>query len=295
MELTRLGFLKLAGFVVGSLAFGSSAWAITLDENQPQLTESNAKGMLIDITKCVGCRMCQVACQKQNGLKGGEKAEELSANAWTVVKTFEINQNGKQVKRFVRNQCFHCLDPACASACLVGALRKTPEGSVIYDAWKCIGCRYCMIACPFEVPKYEWEKTAPLVTKCIFCYSRIKNGQQPACAEACPTQATLFGTRKELVQEAQKRIKENPGKYVNHIYGLEEAGGTSFIFLSDVPFEQLGFKTEITRKPLPTYTWRVLSKIPGIIVGAGAILTSTYLLTHKNEQIVEQSHQGKEA
>lgn len=294
MELTRLGFLKLVGFATSCLAFGGSVWANS-DQGGKTNFVTKPKGMLIDLTQCIGCKNCQAACQKQNQLQGGADAEELSSNAWTVVKTVEVEKGSEKVKRFVRSQCFHCLEPACASACPVKALHKTPEGPVVYDAWKCIGCRYCMVACPFGIPKYEWEKTAPLVTKCLFCSSRLKEGQQPACAAACPTKATLFGNRDELLVEAERRINNNPNKYVNYIYGLKEGGGTSFLFLSDVPFKDLGFPTNIPNTPLPDYTWEVMSKIPGIIAGGGILLTSTYLLTHKNEGESKKKIEGKEA
>jgi ferredoxin len=133
--------------------------------------------------------------------------------------------------------CMHCQDPACASACLVGALKKTALGPVTYDASKCIGCRYCLVACPFSVPRYEWTKLVPFVKKCDMCGARQAQGQAPACVEACPVGASIVGWRDEILEEAERRILGD-SKYVKHIYGSEEAGGTSVFFISDVPFEK---------------------------------------------------------
>ncbi|NLC78081.1 MAG: 4Fe-4S dicluster domain-containing protein [Clostridia bacterium] len=234
--------------------------------------------MLIDITKCVGCGMCSVACQAQNGLTSTQN-EELDAETWTVVKAVEVEADGEQQKRFIKNQCFHCLDPACASACLVGALEKTPTGAVVYDGDKCMGCRYCMIACPFNIPKYQWDSPFPLVRKCVFCVERLEAGEAPACASACPTKATLFGTREELVAEAVARIQSEPEKYVPHIYGLEEVGGTSVLYLSDVPFAELGFPTDLGTRPLSEYTWAALSKLPAVVIGGALVLGAAYKLS----------------
>ena len=192
---------------------------------------ATTKAILVDITKCIGCRSCEQACKQIHGFPMDTEAK-LSPTALTV-----MEQHGD---RFVRRMCMHCEDPACASACLVGALKKTPFGPVTYDAAKCIGCRYCLVACPFSVPRYEWSKLVPLVKKCDMCAARQANGQPPACVEACPVQASIVGDRDEILEEAQRRILGD-SKYVKHIYGSDEAGGTSVFFISDVPFEKLGF------------------------------------------------------
>ena len=150
--------------------------------------------------------------------------------------------------KFMRRLCMNCNDPSCASVCPVGALQKTALGPVTYDASKCMGCRYCMVACPFSVPKYEWGKLVPKVQKCTMCPDRVAQGKQTACAEICPTGATKFGERDELIAEAQKRIRDNPGNYVDHIYGLEEVGGTSVLLLSAVPFETFGYRTNLSQR-----------------------------------------------
>jgi formate dehydrogenase iron-sulfur subunit len=241
--------------------------------------------ILNDLTKCLGCEACVFACKEVNGLPEEPGAEKLSATTWTVVE--------KRKEANVRRQCMHCLDPACASVCPVAALRKTPEGPVIYDESRCIGCRYCMVGCPFGIPKYEWSSTLPRVQKCIMCFhKRLKEGRQPACTEACPTGATLFGDRDELIAEARRRIQAEPGKYVNHIYGLHEAGGTSVLYLSDVPFEDLGFKTVTSSDPYPRLTWEVLSKLPNVVSVGGVLMMGIWWITRRRE-LVEKVRTGQ--
>jgi formate dehydrogenase iron-sulfur subunit len=242
-----------------------------------------AKGLLIDITKCIGCQACASACKEANGLPG-EPEEELSATAYTVVK-----QKGDV---YYRRLCMHCNDPSCRSVCPVKAFEKTPEGAVIYHANRCIGCRYCMQACPFSVPTYEWKKRAPKVRKCIMCYERLKEGKITACAEACPTGATIFGEREELLAEAKRRIQENPGTYVDHIYGEKEAGGTSVLFLSSVPFKELGFPANLPEYSLPQLTWGALKKVPSIIVFGGAFLYGVWWIIDRRMELAE--YKGKE-
>ncbi len=222
------------------------------------------KGMLIDTTMCIGCLSCEEACKEKNNLSAECRQDDLSECKFT--KVFERGDY------YVRKMCMHCLEPACASVCPVGALKKLEEGPVVYDEDKCIGCRYCMQACPFQVPTYEWSKALPRVRKCWFCYDRVLAGGMPACAEACPTGATAFGERSELLVEARRRIAETPGQYQDHIFGEREVGGTSMLFLAAVPFEQIGFKSNLIEKPLPLLTWSVLSKIPDFVLVGGTLL-----------------------
>ena len=176
----------------------------------------------------------------------------------------------------------HCLEPACVSVCPVTALQKTELGPVIYDESRCIGCRYCMLACPFGIPKYEWDSPLPKVQKCIMCYEkRVAGGEQPACTQVCPTGATKFGDRDALIAEARARIAAEPDRYVNHIYGVTEAGGTSVLFLSPIPFADLGFKTDVRDEPYPKLTWDILSKIPSIVSVGGVLLFGIYWVIHR--------------
>jgi len=235
---------------------------------------ANTRAILVDVTKCIGCRSCEQACKQINSFPLDTEAK-LSPTALTVVE--------ERGDRFVRRMCMHCQDPACASACLVGALKKTAAGPVTYDGAKCIGCRYCLVACPFSVPRYEWSKLVPYVKKCDMCAARQAKGEQPACVEACPVQASIVGNRDDILDEAQRRILGD-SKYVRHIYGSDEAGGTSVFYISDVPFEKLGF-IAAPRQPLPVLTASALGDGPTVIVVGGAVLAGLYWITQRRAQV----------
>jgi len=235
-------------------------------------------GLLIDVSKCIGCGECARACAAANKI-AEEEVDGIAATQYTTVRTV------KDGETFVRRLCMHCTDPTCVSACLVGAFKKTETGAVVYDESRCIGCRYCMQACPFEVPKYEWGSLAPRVQKCGMCYERVVAGGQPACSEACPTGATMFGARDELIKEARGRIDGHPGEYVDDIYGLEEAGGTSVLFISNVPFEQLGLPMNVPKNPIPQLSWRVLSHIPRYTVAAAVVLFGIHWITERRKVV----------
>jgi len=234
-------------------------------------------GLLIDLTLCVGCGACQTACQESHKFPVKE-IKALTANNFTFIE--EKND------LYIRRMCQHCAQPACASVCPVGALYKSKEGPVNYDADKCLGCRYCMLACPFEIPKYEWSSNSPRIRKCTMCYDeRTSKGLPTACSEACPAEATKFGKRDELLAEALQRINDSPDTYVKRVYGQGEAGGTSILYLSSVPFEQLGFATKVGMEALPTHTWNVLSKLPNIVATAGVMLSAVYWITSRREEV----------
>jgi formate dehydrogenase iron-sulfur subunit len=234
------------------------------------------KAILVDITKCIGCGACQFACKTKNGLPEGEE-KKLSATAYTVID----ERDGV----YVRHLCMHCETPTCASVCPVGAIQKTSAGPVVYTSDKCIGCRYCIQACPFQVPRYEWNQTTPKMQKCNLCFDRIAQGQPPACVEACPTGASSFGDRDEMLREARRRIHESPDQYVNYIYGESEVGGTSVLYLSSLPFESLGFKTDVSKEPLPMLTWQALSKIPGVVFTGSVLLYGIWWITNRREEV----------
>ncbi|MDI6631995.1 MAG: 4Fe-4S dicluster domain-containing protein [Bacillota bacterium] len=212
------------------------------------------KAVLVDLLKCIGCRSCQVACKQWNNLPATattftntrDNPPALGRTTWTRVEHKFIEYGSAVAYRFVKRQCMHCLDPACVEACFMKVLKKTPEGPVIVASDKCIGCYYCQVACPFEIPQYEWTSGVPRVQKCRFCYEpggaydRLGQGLKPACVQACTTGALKFGERAELLAEAQRRINTDP-RYVRHIYGEEDQGGTSWLYISDVPFAELGF------------------------------------------------------
>ena len=229
--------------------------------------------ILTDITKCIGCEECVVACKKTNGTgedrpwRWQRKIDDLSASRWTTILQ-------KPDKHYIRQQCRHCLEPACVSACLVGALQKTPEGAVVYDDSKCMGCRYCMMACPFGIPRYSWSDAVPYIQKCVMCYDKIKKGElsEPACTAACPVNATIYGERDELIAEAHKRIKENPGRYINKVFGEHEYGGTSVLYLSDIDLSFLELKKDVENTALPELTWSALKIVPGLFSGVGLLM-----------------------
>lgn len=264
---------------------------------------SKAKAFLIDTTKCTGCRGCQVACKQWNQLDaekteffGGEAYQNppvMSEYTFTRIKFRDYEKNGQNEFAFYKEMCMHCNEPACASVCPVGAFKKTKEGPVTYDAGRCIGCRFCMVACPFGVPKYQWSKALPLVKKCTGCYSRIKEGFKPACATTCPS-AITYGERGEMLKEANRRIESRPEKYLKKIYGAEEAGGTSVLYLTGVPLEELGMK-QVTTKPLPSYTWQALRFVPGIFLTVGGSLSLLSWFTNRKERVQKEEEQRAEA
>jgi formate dehydrogenase iron-sulfur subunit len=240
------------------------------------------KALLIDIAVCIGCNACQDGCKAENKLpEGAEKL--LSPTAFTALNEYD----GK----FVRRMCQHCEVPTCVSVCPVGAFTKTPAGPVLYDAEKCIGCRYCMQACPFRVPRYEWKSTRPRVQKCTFCYRRLAQGQQTACAEACPTGATKFGSRDELVLEAWRRIDTEPAKYVRKVYGQQDVGGTSVLYVSPVPFEQVGFDVHLSQSPMPLLTAKAMDKVPNVVTVGGVMLAGIWWITKRREEVSRHEHQ----
>lgn len=234
------------------------------------------KGLLIDITQCVGCGSCQAACKEANKLPTNEEAT-LSPTAYTALK--EVRGT------YVRQMCRHCIEPTCQSVCPVGAFEKTAAGPVLYDETKCIGCRYCMQACPFQVPRYEWASLSPRVRKCRMCAERVAQGQPTACAEACPTGATKFGDRDEMLKDAWDRINAEPDKYVHKVYGEHEVGGTSVLFITSTPFEELGFNTKLEMSPLPVLTHNALEKIPGVVSVGATLLYGIYWITSRRDEV----------
>jgi formate dehydrogenase iron-sulfur subunit len=247
-----------------------------------------SKALLYDATLCIGCKQCEQGCAEENKLPYDDKIAAEAAQSdhkFTAVLT--------KGDKFMRRLCMNCEDPACASVCPVAALRKTPEGPVIYEASRCMGCRYCMAACPFGVPKYEWGSVNPKVQKCTMCgVNRVSKGRPTACAEICPTGATKFGERDELIAEAKKRIADNPGNYVRHIYGLEEVGGTSVLVLSSIEPSEFGYPANLPDDPLPLRTYKVLSRIPDFIPIGGILLGGVWWITHRREEVAAVEGNG---
>ncbi len=237
------------------------------------------KAMLIDTTLCIGCLACEDACQAKNNLPDCDQSD-LSACKFT-----KVIERGDY---YIRRMCMHCVDPACVSVCPVGALYKLAEGPVVYNEDLCMGCRYCIQACPFQIPTYEWNSPVPLVKKCWFCDDRVLAGEQPACAEQCPTGATIFGDRDELLVEARSRIAESPAEYIKHIFGEHEVGGTSMLFISGISFEEAGFPSGVIEKPLPLLTWNVLSKVPDFVLVSGVFLGGIAWIINRRMMLEEE-------
>lgn len=240
--------------------------------------------LLVDISMCIGCRACMEACNERQGFTGDVfETEVLSATNYTQIE--EIDDY------FVRRMCMHCVEPTCASVCPVAALQKTDLGPVVYDARRCIGCRYCMQACPFNVPRYEWDKTVPAVAKCDGCYDRLQRGEIPACAEACEFGATISGPRSEMLAEAHQRLRDYPDEYYQHVYGEHEIGGTSVLFISPVSFGELGFELGLGEQPLPDLTMEALERIPGIVTVGGAMLMAIWWITQRRDEVARAEAQ----
>jgi Fe-S-cluster-containing dehydrogenase component len=269
-----------------SLALGPArALAAMWDPAEP-----NGFGVLTDLSMCVGCRTCEAACNEANRLPPpavpfGEQVvpgerRRPNTSSFTAVSTYDVGQDGPV---HVKAQCMHCNEPACASACPVGALRKSPEGPVLYDETVCMGCRYCMIACPFQIPSYEYGSALePRVRKCILCADRIRQeGGVPACVESCPVQASTFGRRADLLRLARERIVASKGEYVDHIFGEHEAGGTSWLYISKVPFGALGFPTDLEMKPYVELTKGALRAVPLVLVLGPALLMGAHSITNR--------------
>lgn len=241
---SRRAFLGIgATAVLSATAVASTEEHGTLDDDR--------RGVLVDLTECVGCRRCEWACCEANGLPHGELHEyddqsvfdhrrHPSPEQLTVVNRAS-REPGEREPVHLKVQCMHCDKPACVSACLVGAMQKDPDGPVRYDASRCIGCRYCMVACPFEVLTYEYERAfAPRVCKCELCHERTGAGQLPACVDMCPVEALSYGPRRELLRIAHARIDAEPDRYIDHVYGEHEAGGTSWLYIAGREFATLG-------------------------------------------------------
>jgi Fe-S-cluster-containing dehydrogenase component len=253
MALDRRSLLK--GLVTAGTA-AASGQAVVSGAAVRVAPAPDAVGMLYDSTLCIGCKACVEACREANGLEAdtayfpGELYQApvaLSARAKNVIKLYREGEK----TAFMKAQCMHCVDPACTSACMLGALKKREKGIVSYDASLCIGCRYCQMACPFGVPTFEWAKAAPKIVKCELCRHRLVEGRLPACVEVCPRQAVIYGTRALLLAEAKRRLAAHPDRYVPKVYGEHDGGGTQVLYLAAVPFEKLGLP-ELGTEPVPS-------------------------------------------
>ncbi|MGI2336247.1 MAG: 4Fe-4S dicluster domain-containing protein [Dehalogenimonas sp.] len=245
-------------------------------------------GMLIDTTKCILCRLCEDECHKFYELKdkrfaGTDDAPELDAYHYVVLQAHQVPYFDRTQVIGVSKRCLHCFSPACASVCPVGALHKEANGAVVWEEGKCIGCRYCQNACPFDIPKFEWDEPWPKISKCIFCNDRkLAIGEDPVCFDVCPTKAIRFGERADMIALAHERIQNDPDKYFDYVYGEHEVGGTAVMYISSVAPEEIGF-IEVEKDLYPPLTREFLSKIPIEISAIALFLTGTYLFRTRRE------------
>ncbi len=289
MDLHRRDFFKVMGATGITLALGKE-----LNAAPEAKMKDEFHGVLYDSARCTGCRGCEYDCAEANNLpepipnkdiKGPRKPDETRR---TVVNEYNTSKG----KVYAKIQCMHCNQPACGSACLTQAMHKTEEGPVIWRADKCMGCRYCMVSCPFDIPKFEFHSANPKIEKCTMCFeTRIQKGEIPACAENCPNEALTFGTRRELIQEARRRIYEKPDVYVDQIFGEHEAGGTCWLYISPVPFKEIGLNTSIQKASYPELTKGFLYSVPSVFVLVPALLLGIQQATTKDNSNTESSHE----
>lgn len=278
----RRRFLRLAGATGAAVAAGAQR---ARADGTP--VDVEFVGVLVDTTRCIGCRSCEVACGEAHGLDvpdvigdgAFENERTTTPRQRTVVNRYRTDAGTV----FVKRQCMHCWQPACAAACLTNAMYKTHEGPVIWREAKCMGCRYCMVACPFEVPRFEYDSPVPRIEKCTLCWDRLERGLIPACVRACPVDALMFGSKRELLEIARVRIYNHPEHYVHKIYGEHEVGGTGWLYLSAVPFEQLGFRTDLGTTPYPEFSKEFLYSVPVVFLAVPTLLAGLHRLSSGRE------------
>lgn len=263
------------------------------------------KALLIDTTRCVGCRGCQVACKQWNSLPGEEtkffggpgyqNPRDLSSKTWTLLTYNEAQIGDKYDWVYGKLQCMHCDEPACAASCPTKAMEKLADGPVIYHKDRCLGCRYCMLACPFQVIRFDWNSANPYVSKCTMCAERVRGGAEPACAKTCPTEAIVFGERDALLAEAHRRIEADPRRYVHHVFGESEVGGTCVLHLSNVPFEVLGYRSDLPEKSLRRWTEPAMRPIPYVVSGLSLALGAVAWIVNRRQKAAAEDpdkHKG---
>ena len=278
-------------FLTNLCVAGASTVALpTVAKAQTGSRHSEFVSVLVDTTRCIGCRSCEVACAEANALpvpesKSPDVFENLrdtTTDQWTVINKFDTDAG----EVFVKKQCMHCNQAACSTACLTQAMYKTVEGPVIWREDKCMGCRFCMVSCPFVIPRFEYRSANPKIQKCILCNERLAEGKNPACVDTCPVDALQFGLRRDMVRIAQNRVFEFPQQYHDHIYGQDEVGGTGWLYLSAVPFDQLGFRTDLSHEPVPALTQNFLYAVPVVFLLWPAFLNGMRY-TKSNEDAVQ--------
>jgi len=293
MSMSRRKFLGAAAVGAGALSTATAeASTVEYFEGYP-----GRYGLLHDTTLCVGCRSCEVACAKVNALPEPkepvgdldvfESVRRTTATAFTVVNRYREAEGGEPPV-YRKLQCMHCNEPCCATVCLVHAFTKTPEGPILYDPDVCIGCRYCVMACPYYALAYEYDNPIdPKVMRCTMCYPRIKEGLNPGCADACPAGAITFGRRDELLEVARDRIRKFPDRYINHVFGEYEFGGTSWLMLAGIPFRDLDLEEGVTHEPLPAIGTSYLSVVPLFVTIYPGLMAAFYAFTKRKDKLAK--------
>jgi Fe-S-cluster-containing dehydrogenase component len=284
MSLNRRGFFCLLGATGITLAIGKNTFASSKGKSDVEFS-----GVLYDSTRCVGCRTCEYECAAAHGLPEPsaevEPIRKTNETCNTVVNTFQTTKGEVYIKR----QCMHCNEPACDAACLTQAMHKNETGPVTWNGDKCMGCRYCMVSCPFDSPKFEFHSTNPKIQKCDMCFDRQNAGEKPVCVTNCPNDALLYGKRRDLIKEAHRRIYEKPDLYADHVYGEHEVGGTGWLYLSPVPFEELGMNTNLQQSSYPALTKGFLYSVPSVDLLLPPLLLGIYTATKNNQHKEEDN------
>ncbi len=301
MEFTRRQALKSLG--TGAAALGASGFvstAVLAQSHEKPEVPAQAVGLLYDTTRCVGCQSCVAACNEANNLEGDLRqdrihhtAADLNSFAKNIIKVYKAPDGSGY--SFVKQQCMHCVDPACVAGCSFKALTKDPKtGVVSWASDKCIGCRYCEIACPYHIPKFQWEGWNPRIVKCELCKDRLAAGKQPACSTVCPAKAVVFGTREQLLAEAKDRIAKHPGKYYeNRVFGEFDGGGTQALYLSHVPFEKIGLPnlgTESVPEKYLKWQKRLYSYLAVPVVLYASMVTAIRKNFREHEHHMKEEH-----
>jgi formate dehydrogenase iron-sulfur subunit len=294
MGIDRRTFLKGLGTGLAVAAPGSLLLPGKLGAKEVPASKE-FMGVLVDTTRCIGCRSCELACAEAHDLpipdisdeSVFEKPRKTSETQWTVVSRYKTEKG----EVYAKKQCMHCNQPGCVAACPVKAMTKRKNGAVTWDT-NCFGCRFCMVSCPFDIPKFEYDKTFPEIQKCNLCWDRLTKGENPACVEACPAEALTFGTRREMIEEANRRIYKTHGEYVSHIYGEHEVGGTGYLYISAVPFEQIGFRTDLGTTAYPEFSKGFLYSVPIVLLLWPAFLLGVNALTSRKNGV--RSKEGGE-
>jgi Fe-S-cluster-containing dehydrogenase component len=294
-----LGIVGLGGTITGL-----AGPALGSEHPEHPVAAPDAVSMLYDNTICTGCKACMPACNEANGLPpdtlqtGGlwDMPADLNSKTKNIIKLYQEPEGPGFA--YVKRQCMHCLDPACVTGCPFGSLKKSDFGAVTWNSSLCIGCRYCEVACPFDVPKFEWDKWNPKIVKCEFCYDRLQKNEQPACTAVCPTGAVIFGKRTDLLAQGKERVAAAPGKYFeNRVYGEHEAGGTQVLYLSNVAFSKIGLPT-LGSSSLGHYATKVTAVIykwlsgPMLVAGLFGVVIKKNWNRHEAEGAEKEKETG---